>query len=157
MGHIKPKHRRRGWAEKIIISDPAYAVLSQINSSHHLRARRGGGSRKMTWWQGGFDDVIYEQPLIPNVVSCQWDQFQLFASAMNWSGPFSVWEPVPSFSVAPDHTPLSWFLWSLVFLCHFLPCRIFLWPRWIQNSSKKFKILIKTDRLSMRLIKSLTF
>ena len=73
MVHIKPEHRKSSWTGKVIISHPAYAVLSQINSSHHLRARRGGSSRKMTWSQGGrgggvwippkIDDVIYEQPL----------------------------------------------------------------------------------------------
>ena len=68
MGHIKLRHRKGIWAEKIIISDPAYAGLSQINSSHHLRVQKG--SWKMTWWQGGgvwispkIEDVIYEQPL----------------------------------------------------------------------------------------------
>ena len=71
-GHVKPKHRMSSWAEKIIISNPAYAISSQNNSFHQLRIQ-WGGSQTMIWWQGGegggldtpkSDDVIYEQPLI---------------------------------------------------------------------------------------------
>ena len=51
-GHVKPKHRMSSWAEKIIISNPAYAISSQNNSFHQLRIQ-WGGSQTMIWWQGG--------------------------------------------------------------------------------------------------------
>ena len=56
-GHMKPKHRKSIWFEKIIISDPVHAVLSRINFSRHLLVQRGGEPPKN-------DDVIYEQPLM---------------------------------------------------------------------------------------------
>ena len=67
-GHIKPKHRKSSWAEKIIISYPAILLTVYAH-----KGGEGGGSRKMTCWQGGgmggldtpkSDDVIYEQPII---------------------------------------------------------------------------------------------
>ena len=65
-----PKNRKRSWAERIFISNTGYAILSWINSSHHLRGR--GGKPKddmMTMGRSGVsippksDDIIYEQPL----------------------------------------------------------------------------------------------
>ena len=46
----------RSWAEKIIISDSAYAILSRNNSSRQLCVKRGGGEPKddmMTRGRGG--------------------------------------------------------------------------------------------------------
>ena len=41
--YIKPKQRKTIWAEKIIIGDLVYTVLSWIKSAHHLHAQMGRG------------------------------------------------------------------------------------------------------------------
>ena len=109
-------------------------VLLQTLCLHSFKYFLCGSTLKLGWWGALFwnrflmqlghsgpslSDIISKSELgptwvnnfgfffIPSVVSCQWDQFQLFASVMNWAGLFSVSRPVPSFSVAPNRTQLS--------------------------------------------------
>ena len=113
MGHIKPKHRRRGWAEKIIISDPAYAVLSQINSSHHLRARRGGGSRKMTWWQGGGGGSGYPPKLMTSFMNSPLFLMLFLVNEINFNSLHLQWIGVDRF---PFGSPFPLFQWHPITL-----------------------------------------
>ena len=112
MGHIKPEHRKSSWTENIIISDPAYAVLLQINSSHHLRVQKGGlaerwhdeGKGGGVWIPPKIDDVIYEQPLkylLPPPTSFY--DFWILFSPTNTSPHIKYLPPPPT--AAPSSAP----------------------------------------------------